>query len=115
MSRGPGTHQRAILAALMSQPTKVVPLVCIVPSPSTQSQYQAWHRAAVTLKRRGLIEAFRVPGRRAIALRLAGSDAHEILSVDLLHRISRNNTHHVNQSSNKRGLCHASSSPLNTR
>lgn len=114
MSRGPGVHQRAILAALMSHPTKVVPLVYIVPSQSTQSQYQAWHRAAVTLQRRGLVEACRVPGRKLIALRLAGSDAHEILSVDLPHRMSRNNTHHVNQSSNKRGLYHASSSPLNT-
>jgi hypothetical protein len=115
MSRGPGVHQRAIIAALMSEPTKMVPLIHIVPFEATQSQYQAWHRAAVTLKRRGLVEVFRVPGRKAIALRLTGSDANEILSVDLLHRISRNNSHHVQQSSNKRGICHAFASAAESR
>jgi len=57
MSRGPGTWQRGILAALEKQPA--VFLADMLPRPHPRAQYVALHRAASQLERAGKIETTR--------------------------------------------------------
>ena len=53
MSRGPGSRERQILAALEERPP--AHLLDLLPPPHTRAQYAAIHRAAMSLARKGRI------------------------------------------------------------